>query len=210
MRLMIPTKEILKRIYDLTFSLIGLILLGPCLMFLALAIRLSDGGPAFFRQRRIGLKGKPFKILKFRTMIVDAEKQGLSITRDGDSRVTNIGRFLRKTKLDELPQLWNVFKGEMSLVGPRPEVPRYVECYTPEQSEVLQLKPGITDLATLAFRNEEDLLSRASNVEAFYVSYCLPEKISLNLEYAKRANLWEDTKIILQTLCPKFFLRTTQ
>ena len=125
---------------------------------------------------------------------------GLSVTRDGDARITRIGRFLRKAKLDELPQLWNVFVGDMSFVGPRPEVARYVEHYSAEQKRVLALKPGITDLATLEFRNEEELLSTAADTEQFYIKYCVPRKIELNLAYADTASVWEDLKIILRTL----------
>jgi lipopolysaccharide/colanic/teichoic acid biosynthesis glycosyltransferase len=135
-------------------------------------------------------------------MVANAEKLGLPLTKDGDPRITRIGRFLRKTKLDELPQLWNVFKGEMSFVGPRPEVPRFVEQYTPEQREILVYKPGITDSATLVFRDEEVLLRNAKNLESFYVQYSIPRKVKLNLQYAGKANLLQDVWIILQTLCP--------
>src|SRR5882762_4185785 len=191
-----------KRIYDLFFSTLGLALLSPLFLLIAVLVRLSDGGPVFFRQQRVGQHGKRFWIWKFRTMIVDAENKGLSVTKDGDPRITPAGRLLRKTKLDELPQLWNVWRGEMSFVGPRPEVPRYVERYTPSQREILQLKPGITDLATLEFRNEEDLLRQAADVETFYLEHCVPRKIELNLLHARRASLWQDTRIILQTLFP--------
>jgi lipopolysaccharide/colanic/teichoic acid biosynthesis glycosyltransferase len=194
------TKIVLKRCYDILFSAFGLLALSPLLVLLAVAIKVSDGGPALFSQVRIGLWGKPFRIWKFRTMIVCAETLGLSVTKEGDARITRLGRILRKTKLDELPQLWNVLKGDMSFVGPRPEVPRYVEHFTFEQRKVLALKPGITDLATLAFRNEEELLKTASDVETFYLQFCVPKKIELNLRYARTANLWQDTKIILQTL----------
>ena len=192
-----------KRIYDVLFSVIGLLVLSPLFLILAAAVKWCDGGPVFFRQQRVGLNGQLFAILKFRTMLVDAEQRGLSITKDGDPRITSVGRLLRKTKLDEFPQLWNVLKGEMSLVGPRPEVPHYVARYDAEQRKVLQLKPGITDLATLVFRNEEELLRAAADVETFYVAQCVPQKISLNLAYARRANLWQDTRIILRTLWPK-------
>jgi len=191
-----------KRAYDVFFSGIGLILFSPVLLLLAVAIKLADKGPVFFRQKRVGHRGNPFWILKFRTMIVNAERAGLSVTQDGDPRITRIGRILRKTKLDELPQLWNVFRGEMSLVGPRPEVPRYVELYTPEQRKILDLKPGITDLATLEFRREEELLKTAADVERFYLEFCVPRKIELNLLYARDANLLSDTWIILQTVIP--------
>lgn len=192
-----------KRAFDLFFSVLGLLVLSPLLLLLALLVKLSDGGPVFYRQQRVGQGGRLFAILKFRSMVVNAEKMGLSVTKDGDPRITQIGRFLRKTKLDELPQLWNVLRGEMSFVGPRPEVPRYVAHYTAEQRRVLALKPGITDLATLEFRNEEELLRTAGDTEKFYLEYCVPRKIELNLAYARQANLWEDVKIILRTLFPR-------
>jgi lipopolysaccharide/colanic/teichoic acid biosynthesis glycosyltransferase len=195
-----------KRYYDLLFALLGLLVLSPLLALIAAAIKISDGGPVFFRQERVGLYGRRFRIWKFRTMIPDADKLGLSVTRDGDARITRIGRLLRKSKLDELPQLWNVVAGDMSLVGPRPEVPRYVARYTPEQREILRLKPGITDLASLEFRNEEDILKSATDVEEFYLHRCVPRKIELNRLYAAQSSLWNDTRLILQTL--SFWPRT--
>ena len=192
----------IKRLFDICCAGAGLLVLLPLGLLIGLLIKLSDGGPIFFRQIRIGQFGKPFRIQKFRSMVVDADQIGVTITKDRDPRITTIGRILRKTKLDELPQLWNVLTGEMSFVGPRPEVPKYVEHYTPEQRGILQLKPGITDLATLLFRNEEVLLSGAKNVEEFYLQYCLPKKIELNQYYAQRANLPRDIWLILQTLCP--------
>ncbi len=189
-----------KRAFDLFFSAAGLLVLGPWLLLVALAVKLTSPGPVLFRQVRIGKAGRPFEIIKFRSMVVNADKLGLGVTRDGDPRITAPGRLLRKCKIDELPQLWNVLVGEMSFVGPRPEVPRYVERYTDEQKAVLALKPGITDLASLQFRNEEALLRTAVDTEKFYVEYCLPRKIELNLAYAKTASVWEDTKIIVQTL----------
>jgi lipopolysaccharide/colanic/teichoic acid biosynthesis glycosyltransferase len=197
-----PWRRAAKRGYDLFFSCVGLILLSPMLSFLYLLIRFTDGTPVFFQQERVGLGGRRFRIWKFRSMVVDADRAGIAVTRDGDPRITRVGRFLRKSKLDELPQLWNVLIGDMSLVGPRPEVPRYVDRYTPEQRVILQLKPGITDLATLRFRNEEELLRDAKDTEQFYVEYCVPRKIELNLEYARRAGVWADTMIILRTLVP--------
>ena len=169
----------LKRAFDLIVSAWGLVMLGPVLVLLALCVKLSDGGPIFYRQTRVGRYGSLFRIWKFRSMVVNAEKLGLAVTSGNDPRITRIGRILRKTKMDELPQLWNVFVGEMSFVGPRPEVPRYVEKYTPAQREILQLKPGITDLATLEFRDEEDLLKAQSDVEKFYLEVCVPRKIEL-------------------------------
>src|SRR5688572_7045623 len=191
-----------KRLFDVVFSFGGLVMLVPLFLLIAALIKIADGGDVFYRQIRIGRLGRPFRIYKFRTMISAAEQAGPAVTKNGDVRVTWIGRMLRKTKLDELPQLWNVLKGDMSLVGPRPEVPRYVAHYTPEQREILRCKPGITDLASLCFRDEEALLGHADNVEKFYVQHCIPRKLKLNQEYAARANVVSDTWIILQTLCP--------
>lgn len=197
-----PAALLTKRLYDFVLAGIGLLLLSPVLLLLAAGIKLADGGPVFYRQRRIGRHGRPFDIWKFRSMVGNADRLGPAITQGGDARITPIGRLLRATKLDELPQLWNVLIGDMSLVGPRPEVPRYVERYTPAQRRILECRPGITDLATLRFRGEEVLLRAAEDVEDFYVRSCLPRKLALNLEYARRANLLTDTWIILQTLCP--------
>ena len=181
---------------------VGLLILMPAGLVLGLLVKLADGGPIFYAQTRIGRFGRPFRIRKFRSMVVNADQMSAAVTKDEDPRITWIGRFLRKSKLDELPQLWNVLVGEMSFVGPRPEVPRYVERYTPEQREILNYKPGITDLATLRFRNEEALLRGAADVEGFYLRYCLPKKIELNRQYAERAGFFQDLWIILQTLCP--------
>ena len=189
-----------KRIFDLFFSLAGLLVLSPLFLVLAIAAKLSSHGPVLFRQQRVGLAGQPFHIIKFRSMVVNGEKLGLAVTREGDPRITALGRFLRKSKLDELPQLWNVLVGHMSFVGPRPEVPRYVQKYTEEQKRVLALKPGITDLATLEFRNEEELLRTVADTEKFYLEFCVPRKIELNLAYAKTASLWKDLQIIFRTL----------
>ncbi|MCG3148791.1 MAG: hypothetical protein PCFJNLEI_02238 [Verrucomicrobiae bacterium] len=194
------TNPVVKRVFDFSLAAIGLLVLSPVLLVLALLVKISDGGPSFYRQQRVGQGGQLFWIWKFRTMIVNAERQGLGVTKDGDARITRIGRWLRKSKLDELPQLWNVLRGDMSLVGPRPEVPRYVARYTEAQRAVLTLKPGVTDLATLAFRNEEELLASAADVEKYYVEQCLPRKIELNLAYQQRANLWQDMRLIGQTI----------
>ena len=192
----------LKRAFDICFSIVGLTVFAPVFVAIALIIKCTDHGPILFRQRRVGRKGVGFEILKFRTMVVDAEKVGPSVTQDRDPRITGIGRMLRRTKFDELPQLWNVLVGEMSFVGPRPEVPRYVERYTVEQRRILEETPGITDLATLVFRDEESLLRNAKDVEGFYMQHCVPRKLQLNLQYANRANLLEDVLIISETLCP--------
>src|SRR5437870_1181829 len=191
-----------KRAYDVFLSFCGLVVLSPLFVIIGALIKASDGGAVFYRQVRVGMHGRPFRIRKFRTMVPLADSTGPLVTGDRDARVTRIGRILRRTKLDELPQLWNVLRGEMSLVGPRPEVARYVEHYTAEQRAILRYKPGITDLASLRFRNEESLLQISETTETFYVEQCLPRKLQLNQEYAQRANLLTDTWIILQTVCP--------
>lgn len=195
-------RSIAKKFFDLFFAVLGLVLLSPLFLLIAVAVKASDGGPVFYRQKRVGRWGRTFHIQKFRTMVLNAEKLGPAVTQDGDRRITRIGKILRKTKLDELPQLWNVLKGEMSFVGPRPEVRRYVQHYTPAQKRILHLKPGITDLATLIFREEEALLRNAENLEEFYLRQCMPRKLELNLRYATRATVASDIWIILQTLFP--------
>ncbi len=189
-----------KRGFDLFWSALGLALLWPVFLLLGLLIALGDGGPVLYRQERVGKGGRLFRMLKFRTMIVDADKQGALLTVGRDPRTTRVGYWVRKLKLDELPQLWNVLAGEMSLVGPRPEVPRYVARYTVEQWRVLDLTPGITDRASIRYRHESELLARATDPEALYVTEILPDKIRLNLEYAARATLWTDFGIVLSTL----------
>src|SRR5947207_8516848 len=168
-----------KRLYDFIFSFCGLILLSPLLLVISALVKLADGGPVLYRQVRVGQGGRSFRIFKFRTMVPDADQAGPLLTRQGDARITRIGAILRQTKLDELPQLWNVLKGEMSLVGPRPEVPRYIQQYTPEQREILRCKPGITDLASLCFREEQALLGNSASLEKFYVQHCIPQKLRL-------------------------------
>jgi len=192
----------LKRLFDIVWASIGMLLLLPVGLLIGLLIKLTGGGPVFYGQTRIGQFGKPFRIWKFRSMIVHADQMGPPLTKGEDARITWIGRFLRKTKLDELPQLWNVLLGDMSFVGPRPEVPRYVDRYTPAQREILRFKPGITDMATMLFRDEEALLRGTEDVEGFYLQYCLPKKIELNRQYARRAGVLQDIWIIVQTLCP--------
>jgi lipopolysaccharide/colanic/teichoic acid biosynthesis glycosyltransferase len=194
--------QIAKRLFDIVVAVIGLTVLLPVAFLIALLIKLEDGGQVFYLQKRIGKGGKPFLIRKFRSMIVNADKLGALVTKQGDSRTTRIGRVLRKFKLDETPQLWNVLVGDMSFVGPRPEVQRYVDLYTPEQREILKLKPGITDMATMLFRDEESLLAGCEDVEAFYLRHCVPKKIELNMQYARRASVLQDIWIIVQTLCP--------
>ncbi len=189
-----------KRIFDLLFAFVGVIVLLPLFLAIAVWIKLDSPGPVFFRQTRIGQFGREFTIYKFRTMVANAEALGKQITATDDQRITRSGKFIRRYKLDELPQLFNVFKGEMSLVGPRPEVPKYVALYMPEQRLVLEVSPGITDLASLKFRNESDLLAGVPNPEELYIQEIMPQKLELNLNYIAQASLRFDLLIILKTL----------
>lgn len=188
------------RAFDLFWSIAGLAVLSPLFLLVGALVKLADGGPVFYRQERIGRGGVPFRILKFRTMRTDADRVGTLITVGRDPRITPVGAFLRRWKIDELPQLVNVVRGEMGLVGPRPEVPRYVALYTPDQARVLRLRPGVTDVASIAYRYENDLLQGCPDPEAFYVQRILPDKIRINLEYAARASVWSNFKVILATL----------
>lgn len=192
----------MKRAFDFIFSFIGLILLSPIFLIISLLIALSSKGGVFYKQTRVGKDNIDFKVYKFRSMIVDADKKGLlSIGKDGrDPRVTKIGYILRKYKLDELPQLINVLKGDMSLVGPRPEVRKYVDLYDNKQKEILKVRPGITDIASITFRNENDLLSQSPNPERYYIQEIMPKKISLSLEYVKTRTLIKDIKLIFKTI----------
>jgi len=189
-----------KRLFDLFFAFIGLLLLSPLFILIAVAIKLRSPGPVFYAQERIGKAGKVFRVLKFRSMVPGADRMGPDITSAGDNRVTPVGRYLRKWKLDELPQLWNVLKGEMSMVGPRPELPSYVRNYTPEQREVLSVRPGITDLAAIQYRHEEQLLASSNDIVRFYTQVVLPHKLSLNRLYIEKLSLFLDVELILQTL----------
>jgi lipopolysaccharide/colanic/teichoic acid biosynthesis glycosyltransferase len=195
-----------KRSFDFVCSLCGLIVLSPAFVVIAALIKLEDKGPVFFRQKRVGLNGSEFLMWKFRSMVVNAERVGKQLTVGRDPRITRLGSWLRKLKLDEFPQLINVLVGEMSLVGPRPEVPRYVALYSLEQREVLKLKPGMTDLASVKYRDENELLAKASDPELLYINEIMPEKIRINLEYAQRSSVVEDLRVILLTL-QRVFLR---
>ena len=190
----------LKRAMDIVISGAALCVLWPVLLLIALEIVIDDPGPVFYRQVRVGRGGKEFRIFKFRTMVVDADKKGLQITVGRDSRITRMGALLRKTKLDELAQLLNVFLGQMSFVGPRPEVPRYVAMYTPYQQQVLLVRPGITDYASIAYRNENDLLAGADDPERMYVEEIMPAKIELNMKYLRRVSPLEDIRLIFATI----------
>ena len=189
-----------KRAFDLIVSAAALALLSPLLLLLALLVALDSPGPVFYRQERVGRNGVPFRIFKFRTMVTDAEKKGPAITVGRDSRITRVGAFLRSTKLDELAQLFNVLLGDMSFVGPRPEVPKYVELYTPYQRQVLLVRPGITDYASIAYRRESDLLGAAKDPEALYVGEILPAKLELNLKYLREISPLTDLRLIFRTL----------
>lgn len=191
---------IIKRIFDFTVSSIGIIIISPILLVISILIKLDSKGPILFKQIRVGKNGKPFKIFKFRTMVVDAEKKGMQITVGRDSRTTKSGHVLRKTKLDELPQLFNVLTGEMSFVGPRPEVSRYVEMYDENQKSILKVRPGITDLASIKYRNENDLLAKSLDPEATYINEIMPKKIELNIEYLKNMSVLYDIKLIIRTV----------
>ncbi|MBR5301424.1 MAG: sugar transferase [Clostridia bacterium] len=190
----------LKRAMDIIISGGALLVIWPVLLLIALAIKIDDPGPVFYRQVRVGRGGKEFRIFKFRTMIVDADKKGLAITVGRDNRITRMGGLLRKTKLDELAQLINVFAGDMSFVGPRPEVPKYVNLYTPYQRQVLLVRPGITDYASIAYRNENDMLEGAEDPERMYIDVIMPDKIELNMKYLREISPLADIRLILSTI----------
>jgi len=191
----------LKRGLDLTVAALGLALLAPLFALVALCIRLDSPGPVFFRQERVGRGGRVFRIHKFRTMVADAPSRGLGITVGEDVRITRVGRWLRRSKLDELPQLIDVLAGHMSLVGPRPELPRYVALYPADlRSQLLRVRPGITDPASLQFADEAALLAASADPERQYLEVLLPVKLSLSVDYARRATLATDLGVLLRTL----------
>lgn len=189
----------MTRLFDVIFSLAGLVLLSPMLLVIAVWIRLDSSGPAIFRQVRVGRYGKTFELLKFRSMRPGSEAKGQLTVGTADSRITRIGAWLRRYKLDELPQLVNVLKGEMSIVGPRPEVPKYVAYYTPEQRRVLDVRPGITDHASLEYFEENKLLAQSSDPEHTYIHEVMPAKIRLNMRYIERPTLAGYFSIIVRT-----------
>ncbi len=189
-----------KRLLDISVAAPALVLLAPFFTLCGLAIKLSSRGPVFFRQKRVGLGGRLFRIVKFRTMVENADQQRPSITAAGDPRVTPVGRVLRRLKVDELPQLWNVLVGEMSLVGPRPELLEFVQTYTPQQRRVLSVRPGITDPASVEYRAEEKMLAKGASPEGFYRQQILPRKLALNATYISRISLASDCHLILKSL----------
>lgn len=190
----------MKRLFDIVASGLGLVALSPLFAVLAVWIKCDSKGPVFYRQVRVGRGNKDFRIYKFRSMRQGADKKGLITVGGHDPRVTRSGYYIRKYKLDELPQLINVFVGDMSLVGPRPEVRKYVDMYTLEQMHVLDVRPGITSLASLRYRNENELLALADDPDRCYVEKVMPDKIAIDLEYVAHAGLWTDIKLIFSTL----------
>ena len=192
--------SIIKRLFDIFTSLIGIILLSPVLIIISICIKVDSKGPVIFKQTRVGKNGRFFSIYKFRTMINNSESLGRQITIGKDSRITKIGSFIRKYKIDEFPQLFNVLFGTMSLVGPRPEVPQYVKLYNDDQRRVLEVKPGITDLASIRYCDENEVLAEVDNPDEYYVNVIMPHKLKLNIEYIDKSNLLFDIKLILKTI----------
>ena len=191
---------VLIRLADLLASFIAAVILLPFFLIIAIVIKLNSKGPVFYRQVRVGKGGKDFRLYKFRSMFTGADKKGLLTVGGNDSRITSVGLFLRKYKLDELPQVFNVLKGEMSVVGPRPEVRKYVDLYNDEQQKVLSVLPGITDYASIEFKNENELLARATNPEQFYIDVIMPQKIRLNTRYISNKNIFQYIKIVFLTI----------
>jgi lipopolysaccharide/colanic/teichoic acid biosynthesis glycosyltransferase len=189
-----------KRLFDIFFSLMGIFFLLPVFLLVSFLLKREHKGPVFYRQTRVGLHQKCFQLIKFRTMCPDADKMGLLTIGAHAARITKLGGWLRKQKVDELPQVLNILKGEMSFVGPRPEVPKYVEMYDSSQQRVLSVKPGITDWASIRYIDESSLLATAEDPESFYIHNVIPSKINQNLEYIDHHNLWIDFKIISYTL----------
>jgi len=189
----------LKRVFDVALSSLALLLVSPVLLVAVIAVKVGSRGPVLFRQERVGKNFRRFKILKFRTMVVDAPKLGGQITAGADPRITRVGHLLRKSKVDELPQLFNVLIGDMSVVGPRPEVPKYVEMFADDYRTILSVRPGITDPASIVYRDESSILARSSDPEQAYISEILPHKIELAKQYVGSISLSQDVKIVLQT-----------
>lgn len=190
----------MKRLFDIVFSLFGIIILSPIFLIIAFLVKVTSKGGAFYKQIRVGKNNKDFRLLKFRSMYVDSDKKSLITIGGHDSRVTKVGYFIRKYKLDELPQLINVLKGDMSFVGPRPEVRYYVNIYTKEQLQVLNVRPGITDPASIAYRNENELLAKQSDPKQYYIDVVMQDKLRINVEYIANRTFWSDVKIILKTI----------
>lgn len=193
-------EEIIKRIMDIVVAIISLIVLAPLFIIIMILIKIDDGGPVFYIQERVGRGFQTFKLLKFRTMVVEGDKKGLLITRHDDQRITRVGKILRKYKIDELPQLINIIKGDMSIVGPRPEMKKYVDLFKEEYKSILKVRPGLTDYATIEFRNEEEILGKFYDPEQAYINVILPNKIELSRKYVNEAGLITDILIIAKTI----------
>lgn len=189
----------MKRLFDIIFSFLGLVFLSPILLLIIVLMLATSKGPVIYKQVRVGKNNKDFKIFKFRTMLVNADKLGLLSVGDRDSRITQIGYYLRKFKMDELPQLANVLRGDMSFVGPRPEVRKYVNFYNQEQMQVFKARPGITDLASIEFRNESELLSNQEDPDNYYINVIMPKKLQINLDYLKERTFIKDIGVIVKT-----------
>lgn len=189
-----------KRLFDIVSSGIGLLCLAPVFVVMAIWIKLDSRGPVFYRQTRVGRYGRDFRIFKFRSMRVGSDKGRQITVGERDPRITRFGYFIRRYKIDELPQLINVFLGDMSIVGPRPEVRKYVDLYSEEQRKVFQVRPGITDLASIKYRNENELLSQVDDPDTYYIDVIMPDKLTINLEYIRHQSFMGDIKIIFNTL----------
>ena len=190
----------IKRFFDVFVSVVGLLILLAFFIVIAIIIKIDSNGPVFFWQTRVGKYGKHFKIFKFRTMVVNAEKKGRLITVGDDPRITRVGGFLRKMKIDELPQIMNIIKGDMSFVGPRPEVPKYVELYNESQKQVLLVRPGVTDLASIEYKNEGEILALSDDPEKTYITVIMQSKLERNIQYLKKISLINDIRVMLKTV----------
>ena len=198
-----------KRFFDIFLSLLGMAVLFPIGVIISLITKITSAGPVFYRGARVGLNGEMFRIFKFRTMIVDAEKKGASSTHESDARITGVGSFMRRLKLDELPQLINILLGNMSFVGPRPEVKKFVDMYTPEERIILSVRPGITDWASIKFHNEGEIIASSgiADADAAYLKLIRPEKLRLQMKYVKEHNILVDLSVILDTIITLFRTR---
>lgn len=200
----------IKRLFDLFGSIFGLVLFSPVLLVCVVVVKATSAGPVFYRGERVGLNGRIFRTFKFRSMVIDAEQKGGSSTHEADARITGVGAFLRKFKLDELPQLLNVLVGDMSFVGPRPEVRKFVDIYTPEEKIILSVRPGITDWSSMKFHNEGEIIAASGIADAdeAYAKLIRPEKLRLQMKYVRERTLWIDIKIIIDTVLTLFRTRT--
>jgi len=193
----------MKRIFDFLISLTGLLVISPALIILAVLVKATSSESVFYRQERVGLEGRVFKLLKFRTMVINADKLGSSVTVKDDPRITPVGRFMRRFKLDELPQLINVLKGDMSFVGPRPDVPGFADKLKGEGRIILSVRPGITGPATLKYRNEEEILAKQTYPDKYNAEVIYPDKVRINRQYVENASFWKDIGYILETIYGK-------